>query len=199
MCKEVLLWAKNRLNKFYNPAMYKPPPGREMSEEERISVNMGGTLEPVEAGGIAGTGIGASFAQVSSSFSRAAPPPPPETAGAYQKKSGKGNGVIAMMDLLVADLDKELQEATVDEKASTEEALQDEQDKRGETATELMNTEKVISNLHGECDWLLKYFDVRKDARSGEVEALSNAKAVLSGADYSLIQSKSFLVRRHMQ
>jgi len=228
--KEVLLWAKNRLNKFYNPAMYKPPPGREMSEEERIAVNMGGTLEPVEAGGIAGTGIGASFAQVSSSASRAAPPPPPETAGAYQKKSGKGNGVIAMMDLLVADLDKELQEATVnekdaqgeyetmmqdasdkraadsksitqksEEKASTEEALQDEQDKRGETATELMNTEKVISNLHGECDWLLKYFDVRKDARSGEVEALSNAKAVLSGADYSLIQSKSFLVRRHMQ
>merc|ERR1712194_494593 len=60
--KEVLLWAKNRLNKFYNPAMYKPPPGREMSEEERIAVNMGGTLEPVEAGGIAGTGIGASFA-----------------------------------------------------------------------------------------------------------------------------------------
>jgi len=228
--KEVLLWAKNRLNKFYNPAMYKPPPGREMSEEERISVNMGGTLEPVEAGGIAGTGIGASFAQVSSSASRAAPPPPPETAGAYQKKSGKGNGVIAMMDLLVADLDKELQEATVnekdaqqeyetmmqdasdkraadsksitqksEEKASTEEALQDEQDKRGETATELMNTEKVISNLHGECDWLLKYFEVRKDARAGEVEALSNAKAVLSGADYSLIQSKSFLVRRHMQ
>jgi len=228
--KEVLLWAKNRLNKFYNPTVYKPPPGREMSEEERITVNMGGSLEPVEAGGIAGTGIGASFAQVSSSASRAAPPPPPETAGAYQKKSGKGNGVIAMMDLLVADLDKELQEATVnekdaqqeyetmmqdasdkraadsksitqksEEKASTEEALQDEQDKRGETATELMNTEKVMSNLHGECDWLLKYFDVRKDARSGEVEALSNAKAVLSGADYSLIQSKSFLVRRHMQ
>merc|ERR1712194_301879 len=225
--KEVLLWAKNRLNKFYNPAMYKPPPGREMSEEERIAVNMGGTVEP---GGIAGTGIGASFAQVSSSASRGAPPPPPETAGAYQKKSGKGNGVIAMMDLLVADLDKELQEATVnekdaqqeyetmmqdasdkraadsksitqksEEKASTEQALQEEQDKRGETLTELMNTEKVISNLHGECDWPLKYFDVRKDARSGEVEVLSNAKAVLSGADYSLIQSKSFLVRRHMQ
>merc|ERR1712194_379984 len=210
--------------------MYKPPPGREMSEEERITVNMGGTLEPIEAGGIAGTGIGASFAQMASSSSRDAPPPPPETFGAYSKKTGKGNGVVAMIDLLVADLDKEVQEATVnekdaqqeyetmmqdasdkraadsksitqksEEKASTEEALQDEPDKRGETLTEKMNTEKVISNLHGECDWLLKYFDVRKDARSGEVEALSNAKAVLSGADYSLIQSKSFLVRRHMQ
>merc|ERR1712194_916595 len=86
-----------------------------------------------------------------------------------------------------------------EEKASTEQALQDEQDKRGETLTEKMNTEKLIGSLHGECDWLVKYFDVRKEARVGEVEALSNAKAVLSGADYSLIQSKSFLVRRHVQ
>merc|ERR1719401_1652749 len=33
--KEVLGWAKNRLNKFYNPKLYKPPPKRELSEEER--------------------------------------------------------------------------------------------------------------------------------------------------------------------
>jgi len=229
--KEVLLWAKNRLNKFYNPKMYKPPPEREMTEEERITVNMGGTLEPIVAAGIAGTGIGASFTQLWSSVSKAAPGPPPETFGAYQKKTGQGNGVIAMIDLLVADLDKEVQEATVNEKnaqkeyetmmsdasakraadsksitqksaekASTEQALQDEQDTKGETATELMNTEKYLSSLHGECDWLLKYFDARKEARAGEVEALQNAKAVLSGADYSLIQAKStFLVKRHAQ
>merc|ERR1711865_812535 len=82
------------------------------------------------------------------------------------------------------------------EKASTEEALQDE---KGETTKELMNTAKYISSLHGECDWLLKYFDARKEARAGEVEALKNAKAVLSGADYSLLQSesKAFLVKRH--
>merc|ERR1712194_608125 len=79
------------------------------------------------------------------------------------------------------------------------EQKEDASDKRGETLTEKMNTEKLIGSLHGECDWLVKYFDVRKEARVGEVEALSNAKAVLSGADYSLIQSKSFLVRRHVQ
>jgi len=226
-CKEVLLWAKNRLNKFYNPAMYKPPPERQMSEEERITVNMGGTLEPIVAGGVAGTGIGASFVQLSS---KASPGPPPETFGAYRSKTGKGNGVIAMIDLLVADMDKEVQEASVNEKeaqseyeatmqgasakraadsksitqksaekASTEEALQNEQDTKGNTATELMNTEKFIGSLHGECDWLLKYFDARKEARAGEVEALRNAKAVLSGADYSFIQSKAFLVKRHSQ
>merc|ERR1719160_966100 len=51
--------AKNRLQKFYNPKLYKPPPKRELSEEERITLNMGGTLAPTNPpGGIAGTGIG---------------------------------------------------------------------------------------------------------------------------------------------
>merc|ERR1719395_350436 len=56
--KELIGLAKNRLNKFYNPALYKPPPKRELSEEERITVNMGGTLAPTTPpAGIAGTGI----------------------------------------------------------------------------------------------------------------------------------------------
>merc|ERR1719389_1522373 len=44
--KELILFAKNRLNKFYNPKMYKPPPKRELTEQERITLNMGGTLAP---------------------------------------------------------------------------------------------------------------------------------------------------------
>jgi len=62
-------------------------------------------------------------------------------------------------------------------------------------AKELMATMKYISSLHAECDWLLQYFDARKEARAGEVESLKNAKAVLSGADYALLQgrTRSFL------
>merc|ERR1719488_366486 len=57
---------------------------------------------------------------------------------------------------------------------------------------ELMATEKYIGDLHGECDWLLKYFDVRKTARTGEIEALGKAKAVLNGADFGfLLQTKT--------
>merc|ERR1719215_1974904 len=92
---------------------------------------MGGTLKPIEAGGIAGTGIGASLVQVSSS--KDAPGPPPETFGAYSKKTEKGNGVVAMIDLLVADLDKEVQTATVNEKEAQSEyetMMQDASDKR---------------------------------------------------------------------
>merc|ERR1719377_34 len=61
---DLLEFAKNRLNKFYNPKLYVAPPKRQLSEEERITVNMGGTLAPTAApGGIAGTGVTAMFAQ----------------------------------------------------------------------------------------------------------------------------------------
>merc|ERR1711978_76563 len=83
--KEILAMAKNRLNKFYNPKLYKPPPVEEPT-----------------------------FMQISSHDSnRVAPPPPPETFGPYTKKTEESTGVIAMIDLLVKDLDTELQEAEV--------------------------------------------------------------------------------------
>merc|ERR1712194_517940 len=80
-------------------------------------------------------------------------------------------------------------------KADTESALEDHTGAKAAGVKELMATEKYISSLHAECDWLLQYFDVRKEARAGEVESLKKAKAVLSGADYSLVQMKSFLSR----
>merc|ERR1712084_64230 len=214
--KELLLFAKNRLNKFYNPKLYKPPPKRELTAEERITVNLGGVVETPAPGGIADTGIGAAFVQTSSVV---APPPPPETFGPYSRKDEEGNGVISMIDLLIKDLDKEMQEAGVNEKnsqeeyetmmkesaakraadsksitdmsaekAATEESLQAETDTKADTAGEHMNTMKNIASLHAECDWLMQYYDVRKQARAGEVESLQNAKAVLSGASYSLVQ-----------
>merc|ERR1719440_2551524 len=171
--KDVLAFAKNRLNKFYNPKLYKAPPKRELSEEERITVNMGGTLAPTAApGGIAGTGISAAQVNV-------APPPPPEANLAYKKSGEESNGVLAMIDLLVADLDKEIQTLTVEEKDAQSDY---------EKFIQLMETDKTIADLHGECDWLLKNFDARKAARAGEIESLSKAKDVLAGADYSLVQ-----------
>merc|ERR1711939_1065187 len=92
--KELLGVAKNRLNKFYNPKLYKAPPKRELSEEDRIAVNMGGTAPPTPApGGIAGTGVTV-FAQVSEHVQlrgKDAPPPPPEAVAAYSKKSEDSN------------------------------------------------------------------------------------------------------------
>merc|ERR1712217_41679 len=67
-------------------------------------------------------------------------------------------------------------------KADTEAALEDHTDARADAGKELMATEKYITSLHAECDWLLKYVDARKELRTGEIDSLGKAKAVLSGA-----------------
>jgi len=217
---ELLGLAKNRMNKFYNPKMYKAPAKRELSEEERITVNMGGTLAPTAApGGIAGTGVTA--------LQRDAPGPPPETWGAYSKKSEESNGVLSMIDMLVADLEKEIQEMEFNEKddqAEYETLIEDSAAKRASDSksltdkeaakadaeasllklkdetkakmTENMETGETLKDLHLDCDWLLQNYEVRKEARAGEVDALKKAKAVLSGADYSLLQTAR--VHRHI-
>merc|ERR1719183_3047373 len=121
--KELLGIARNRLNQFYNPKLYKAPPKVELSAEERILVSQGGTASPTPApGGIAGTGV--TYAQVSEhsqSSGEVAPPPPPATWDAYAKKSGESTGVIAMIDLLVKDLTKEMTEG----KTAEEDAQKD--------------------------------------------------------------------------
>merc|ERR1712032_1548323 len=62
--KQVLGFAKNRLNKFYNPNLYIAPAKRQLSREDQIVVGMGGELAATAApGGIAGTGI--SLVQIS--------------------------------------------------------------------------------------------------------------------------------------
>jgi septal ring factor EnvC (AmiA/AmiB activator) len=216
--KDILGFAKNRLNKFYNPKLYKAPPKRQLTDEEQITVSNGGTLAPTAApGGIAGTGIG--LAQV-------APAPPPEANLAYKKSGESSNGVMAMIDLILADVDKEIQTMKVDEKdaqsdyetfmsdasnkraedsktitdkdsakAETETELQSNTDSQKSKQIEAMETAKYIGGLHEECDWLLKYYEERKTARTGEIDALGKAKAVLSGADYSLVQVSSAHLR----
>jgi len=213
--KEILGFAKNRLQKFYNPSLYKAPPARVLSDEDRATLAAGGTLAPTAApGGIAGTGV--------TVLTQAKPAPPPEAPGAYKKKSGESGGVIAMIDLLVKDLDKEMTVAKTEETdaqgdyetmmkdaaekragdaktlANKEAALADNQaslEKSTEDKTsatqELGATNQYIQSLHNECDWLLQYFSVRMEARTSEIDALGKAKAVLSGADFSFVQMKT--------
>jgi len=52
------------------------------------------------------------------------------------------------------------------------------------TTDALAKLAEFIAGLHADCDFLLDNFDVRKEARTNEVEGLKNAKAVLSGASF---------------
>jgi len=43
----------------------------------------------------------------------------------------------------------------------------------------------LLKATHLDCDFLLKYFDIRQTARAEELDAIAQAKAILSGADFS--------------
>merc|ERR1719361_542924 len=106
--EQLLSMAANRLAKFYTPKLYVAPPKQELSAEQRIAVNMGSEAAPTEP---------AMFMQIQQhGVASVAPPPPPETWGAYKKKGEEHGGVVAMLNMLKVDLEKEMQEATVDEK-----------------------------------------------------------------------------------
>merc|ERR1719296_378245 len=76
-------------------------------------------------------------------------------------------------------------------KASMEGDLQAHKESHASLSNDLGATLQYIASLHAECGWLLKFFEMRKEARASEIDALGNAKAVLSGADYSLLQARS--------
>jgi len=70
-------------------------------------------------------------------------------------------------------------------KATTEDQLVAAKETRSATSTDLKQVQTVISDLHASCDFILQNFDLRKEARTNEIEGLKNAKAVLSGANFS--------------
>jgi len=73
-------------------------------------------------------------------------------------------------------------------KADMKSSLEENRAEEKSSEKELMSVHKYLLALHGECDFLIQYFDARKQARADEVDALQKAKDVLSGADYSLMQ-----------
>merc|ERR1719482_2090757 len=107
------------------------------------------------------------------------------------------------MELEEKDAQKDYEAFMADassKRAQDSKSITDKESAKAETETELQDNQdsensKNIGGLHEECDWLLKYYDARKSARTGEIEALGKAKAVLSGADFSLVQTSSLRLR----
>merc|ERR1719146_479627 len=160
-----------------------------------------------------------SFAQTKAKQEPAGPPPPPGFKK-YEQSSGAGGvmgmiqQIIADAKQLEADAIKAETEAqkayeTVvkDTNASIEEKNRDITNKSAEkadaeadkTASEeaketAMNEQQQNKNeeadLHKSCDFVLKNFDIRQAARDQEVEALRQAKAILSGASFTAFLQK---------
>merc|ERR1719473_1899979 len=63
---------------------------------------------------------------------------------------------------------------------------------RDATIQDLLLLGEHNAALHQDCDFLIKNYDVRKTARSEEIESLFNAKAIFSGANFGFLQQHQF-------
>lgn len=101
------------------------------------------------------------------------------------------NGAQAAYEQTIADtnagvrgLQQEVATKTKEKARATKDKLETGSD-ISDTDKELEGLSKYTAELHGECDYVLKNFEVRQEARAQEIEALQQAKQVLSGASLS--------------
>jgi len=166
--------AKNRLFKVYRPNMYKEAPKKELTEEERLLVASGaGDMVATAAPEmIPGTSIAALFAQV---HQKAAPPAPPATWDAYQKKDGKSNGVIALMEMLI----KELEDGITTSKHEEETAQKDYERLMSDSQeTRAKNVESITTKEAAKADLDTK-IEETKEKKVNQETTLENIKQLL--------------------
>merc|ERR1740117_1754704 len=113
----------------------------------------------------------------------------PPVAQAEYKKSSGSTGVMSMIEKLIYDTKEITAESKKSEGeaqagyealvADTNETITD----LGDSVTELENLGKYNGDLHAECDYVMKNFGIRQEARAAEVAAMQQAKQILSGAN----------------
>merc|ERR1711862_700403 len=141
-------------------------------------------------------------------------PPPPAGFESYKKNQASGGVMGMMQQIIddakameaeairsEEDAQKAYEDFVKETNASIEEKSKDIVDKsetKAKAEAELVETKEAkeatlleleqLSNLNAElhqsCDFVMKNFDVRQTARDEEIEALKQAKAILSGAKF---------------
>jgi hypothetical protein len=187
---ELIKMATNRMNKFYQPSLYKAPPTTTVADSPY------------------------GFVQIA--LHRADPGAPPATfEGDYKKSEGSTN-IISMMNQMSKDVEMDIQEGKHDEESAQkdyERAMNDAATKRsddsklmveknGAKADEQTNAQAVRSeratkrdqlniaqdklyDLHVDCNHVLTNYDESKANRAKEDDMLNQAKSVLAGASFN--------------
>merc|ERR1719215_1903164 len=99
----------------------------------------------------------------------------------------------AAYEQFVKDSNASIQEKTksqvnkTEEKAKAEENMNQAIQDKEAALLELEQLSTYNAELHQSCDFVMKNFEIRQTARDEEIEALKQAKAILSGADLSVL------------
>merc|ERR1719343_1494579 len=144
----------------------------------------------------------------------AAAAPPPPTGQAYESSGGAGGVLQMMMTIITdaeaeekeldvtennaqrryaefvtdatASIEADREAITGNEKlvASTEAQKAEVEGAQLSNDEELGRLADLLKAHHLDCDFLLKYFDLRQKFRGEELDSIADAKAILSGADF---------------
>lgn len=149
--------AKNRLSKFYNPTVYKAPPKTEASMEEKIIASYGG------------------FVQKHAALHRISGKQMPEIPELPKYEKKNSGGVVALMDKIVLDLEKDKASAEADEKNAQTEyvALMAESQ-----ASKEGNTKKLVTTESAKAELESKLVTA-KEEKAVSFQELNNAHTFL--------------------
>merc|ERR1719171_792512 len=198
---QLLEKAKNKLNKFYRPSQY-------VKETTPAPIVLS-QLSPAHLDNMEGL----AFVQVH--HKEAPPPPPETWGAYKKKSGKSNGAFALLdrltKDLQDGIADAEHDETTSQKdyetlmadsstsraqkaqsitekeaaKADLDLKIENASEKKTSLEADLLNIKDYLSKLHAQCDFLVENYDVRKTARETELESLANAKAVLSGANFS--------------
>jgi len=107
-----------------------------------------------------------------------------EAVAAEQASQNSYTELVSNVNAELDAMSKAIAEKTIAKEKAEADKLTAGNDLRA-TEAELTNLAGQSQALHLNCDYLLKYFTVRQQARREEVEAIKEAKAILSGADFA--------------
>jgi len=143
----------------------------------------------------------------------AAPPPPPKPK-AFEKSAGAGGVLnllqMVIEDAHREEVDLEADEnkaqsmygefvgASTTSIEADRATIAEKEKHTAETSAELSKTEEsqlangemlesldsTLVGLHADCDYVIKYFKLRQEARQEEMDSINEAKAILSGANF---------------
>jgi len=171
--KDVLQVAKDRMNKFYHPELGLVQEGETPPEFSNTKTNSGNRIIMMIEGLQDETDKTVAEAE-------------------FEEKDSQ-----KFYEGFLADA-KAKREADVQSVAGKEKAKAEAQSDKVKKQTaeksesaELKDVVQYKEDLKKECDYLLQNYEYRKEARAQEESSLTEAKAVLAGADYSFMQMAS--------
>lgn len=176
--QEILRKALERLQAFYSAKAFvqtkasslhqqtqAPPPGFGGDGEYQKSAGAGGVMAMIQ-------GIMADAKRIEDDAIRAEQ----DSQTAYEEFVKDANAAVAKLNKAITDKDGQKAKCDVDKIAAQAELK--------ETLSVIQQLSNYAGELHMNCDFILKNFEIRQDARAQEIDALKQAKAIMSGADF---------------